>query len=113
MGEIADGLINGDFDFYTGEYLGRGLGFPRTHDRPLPWKNRSKKNPTNGVMIFLSRKGLTQNQQEAILRKYAELKNWDIQGKHFFRKISAKIGEDWPAFASWAGNYIAQQNKQK
>lgn len=30
MGEIADGLINGDFDMYTGEYLGRGQGFPRT-----------------------------------------------------------------------------------
>lgn len=30
MGDIADGLINGDFDFYTGEYLGEGQGFPRT-----------------------------------------------------------------------------------
>lgn len=30
MGEIADGLINGDFDSVTGEYLGEGMGFPRT-----------------------------------------------------------------------------------
>lgn len=30
MGEIADGLINGDFDYITGEYLGEGFGFPRT-----------------------------------------------------------------------------------
>lgn len=30
MGEMAEGLINGDFDFHTGEYLGEGGGFPRT-----------------------------------------------------------------------------------
>lgn len=30
MGDIADGLINGDFDEITGEYLGKGFGYPRT-----------------------------------------------------------------------------------
>lgn len=30
MGDIAEGLINGDFDQYTGEYIGRGGGFPRS-----------------------------------------------------------------------------------
>lgn len=29
MGEIADGLINGDFDELTGEYIGQGSGYPR------------------------------------------------------------------------------------
>lgn len=43
MGEIADGLINGDFDFYTGEYIGRGFGFPRTHNKSLPWESRRKR----------------------------------------------------------------------
>lgn len=33
MGEIADGIINGDFDSLTGEYIGEGYGFPRTRDR--------------------------------------------------------------------------------
>lgn len=41
MGEIADGLINGDFDFYTGEYLGRGFGIPRTKNNSLEWEKRS------------------------------------------------------------------------
>ena len=31
MGEIADSLINGEFDFITGEYIGEAVGFPRTH----------------------------------------------------------------------------------
>lgn len=30
MGEIADSLISGEFDFITGEYLGEAVGYPRT-----------------------------------------------------------------------------------
>lgn len=46
MGEIADGIINGDFDYVTGEYLGEGDGFPRTtqdlrKDKPKPNKGAS------------------------------------------------------------------------
>jgi len=33
MGEIADGIINGDFDSITGDYLGEGSGYPRTAQR--------------------------------------------------------------------------------
>lgn len=47
MGEIAEGLINGDFDFYTGEYIGRGYGFPRSSGFYYKRKNNPnyKKNP--------------------------------------------------------------------
>lgn len=31
MGEIAESLINGEFDYITGEYLGEAVGYPRTH----------------------------------------------------------------------------------
>ena len=59
MGEIADGLINGDFDFYTGEYLGRGGGFPRTGNKSLPWERGVKRdrthNPRKGVMMYIHR----------------------------------------------------------
>lgn len=34
MGEIADSLIDGEFDYITGEYLGPGVGYPRSiHDK--------------------------------------------------------------------------------
>lgn len=33
MGDIAEGLINGDFDEETGEYIGPGQGFPRSIQR--------------------------------------------------------------------------------
>lgn len=67
MGEIADSLINGDFDFHTGEYLGRGYGIPRTRDRSLPWEKRnkptckkdftlSKESAYNGVKNYINQK---------------------------------------------------------
>lgn len=33
MGVISEGILNGDFDCLTGEWLGEGSGFPRTTDR--------------------------------------------------------------------------------
>ena len=32
MGEIAEMMLNGDLDCYTGEYLGEGDGYPRSLD---------------------------------------------------------------------------------
>lgn len=57
MGEIAEGLINSDFDFFTGEYIGRGGGFPRSY-RGNVWERRRnspnyKKNPRRGVMNYI------------------------------------------------------------
>lgn len=31
MGDIADAILNGDFDSVTGEWIGEGDGFPRTY----------------------------------------------------------------------------------
>jgi hypothetical protein len=33
MGEIAESLINGEFDEITGEYIGKPCGYPRTQKR--------------------------------------------------------------------------------
>lgn len=39
MGDIAEGILNGDFDEVTGEYLGEGEGYPRTFMR-TKWPGR-------------------------------------------------------------------------
>jgi hypothetical protein len=105
MGEISDSLINGEFDFHTGEYIGRPVGYPRTLDGSLPWEKRRPQQPTNGVMNYLMKKGVRQHQVEEILRKYAEHKVWDISGKKFIRKCSAKIQLDWNGFCNWYAKY--------
>jgi len=52
MGDIADGLINGDFDCFTGEYLGEGHGYPRSHSQPIyRSKKWHKQNPKGGSYL--------------------------------------------------------------
>jgi hypothetical protein len=53
MGEIAEGLINGDFDSVTGEYLGEGGGFPRS--RSNYYKKRSRVQAGNNYQSNKSR----------------------------------------------------------
>jgi hypothetical protein len=61
MGDIVDSLLNGDFDFYTGEYIGRGYGVPRTKNKSLAWEvknfTESKDAAFKGVRHFLRNKG--------------------------------------------------------
>jgi hypothetical protein len=30
MGDISDSIIDGEFDYITGEYIGEAVGYPRT-----------------------------------------------------------------------------------
>lgn len=69
MGEIADGLINGDFCSETGEYLGEGLGFPRTSNGSFQWEI-SDKSKRNGIQKFLEDRGFKPNTHTEYVRKY-------------------------------------------
>lgn len=44
MAEIADGILNGDFDEQTGEWLGEGQGFPRSRYAHTPKKDKRSQN---------------------------------------------------------------------
>jgi len=75
MGDIADGLINGDFDFYTGEYLGEGDGFPRTTRRgkPVPvYSDKPDKDDKSWrrVIGFLSQQGIKQHLHPQVVIDY-------------------------------------------
>jgi len=44
MGDISDMMLDGTLDFYTGEYIGKGKGIPRTLDKSLPWEKNQLMN---------------------------------------------------------------------
>lgn len=95
MGEIADGLINGDFDSETGEYIGEGDGYPRTFENG----NRKKQhNHIFGIKNFLRQKG--ESNWQPIIHKYAQENGWSIENK----KIADNIQADFSAFAKWFKN---------
>lgn len=66
MGEIADAIIDGEFDMYTCEYLGPGVGYPRTRERTENFNNVDMK---YGIFKYLS--GIvTRTQRREILLSF-------------------------------------------
>lgn len=57
MGEIADAMIDGELDYITGEYIGRGVGYPRTMVRE--WKPQVSN--TSKVFALMFPKGNPHN----------------------------------------------------
>ncbi len=100
MGEIADDMINGDFDFFTGEYIGRGNGFPRTKNKTLPWES-SKVRSDNWKIVtaFLNKSGIKPHLHTEVMKSYAPiyyagkrpLKNACIQALKNFEKFKMFI----------------------
>lgn len=103
MGEIADGLIDGEFDFYTGEYLGKGVGFPRTRNGSLPWEKRknNKNNPRRGVIQYVHNSFAGKSHIPSaikIIKKYAAEVNLVFKTEEeMFQLISA----DFTSFVNW------------
>lgn len=111
MGEIADGLINGDFDFYTGEYLGRGDGFPRSKKGRIEFRNRGRrfrqnnftgKQKKQGVEFWLYDKGVKNAEiAHGIIREYVFYNDWQVPNKRFIQNACVKIQQNFPAFTKW------------
>ncbi len=66
MWDMADAILNGDFDEVTGEYLGEGQGFPRS----LHYENKKtyrKEDARFGVKNYIRSKGLKTQTQPIVL----------------------------------------------
>lgn len=97
MGEIAEGLVNGDFDYITGEYLGEGLGFPRTRhperkSQDLSWKK---------VCGYMGTAGIKKNMRPKVLMDYG----CTYTGKHPYRNACFEVLRDFDRFKKWLSNY--------
>jgi hypothetical protein len=106
MGEIADSIINGDFDCYTGEYIGRGFGIPRTHNKSLPWEKKdftqSKDVAFKGLSKYLQQK-LGISDITSIVNEYMP----DIERS--LKQKCLAIQKDFGKFVQW----INKNNKRK
>lgn len=115
MGEIADGLINGDFDFYTGEYIGRGYGIPRTKNKSLPWEQRNGKlgmvkNPKesayNGIKKYITQKWSGRKyipSVRSLIYEYFGESNFDIKER------CLDIQKDFGKFCQWVNKKLKDE----
>lgn len=90
MGEIADGLVNGDFDYITGEYIGRGIGIPRTRYSTRKSENLSWKR-VDGYMGTMQIKSHLRPQ---ILKEYG----CAYTGKHPYRNACFEALKNFDKF---------------
>lgn len=75
MGEIADILINGEFDYITGEYIGGAVWYPRTAHKKYKETHSYKQFRTIRKEIALRTKELIesgQNENGALNKARAE-----------------------------------------
>jgi hypothetical protein len=90
MGEIADGILRGDFDEVTGEYLGKGGGYPRTKYTPRKSDDLSWKRVT-GVM---STYGIKKHLHPQVLKDFG----CTYSGKHPLRNACFEALKDFERF---------------
>lgn len=115
MGEISDMMINGEMDFFTGEYIGRGKGYPRTLDNSLPWERgyNKKSGAYGGIVNFCMQKGKTQSKANDIIKRYGReflnihtpkvtgSTNWKEVVMPKILEISELIQKDFNSFRIW------------
>jgi hypothetical protein len=68
MGEIADMMIDGTLDYITGEYIGKGGGYPRTTQKE--WREYEKNNKWRTVLHFLWSKKIKSHMHPQVFKDY-------------------------------------------
>lgn len=112
MGETADAMIDGQFDYITGEYIGPGVGYPRTINGKIYKRKRgqrffrtggfSDQEKINGVHMWLEDKGvLNQQARIDIVKIWYTEKNPTHPNKKWFSRACILIQEDFPEFMNW------------
>ena len=94
MGEIADALINGDFDFYTGEWLGEGEGFPRSMYGNIFKTRKSQDLSWRKVVGFMNNSGIKSHLHPQVFKDYG----CKYSGKRPLRNACFEILKDFNKF---------------
>jgi len=106
MGEIAEGLINGDFDFYTGEYLGSGKGFPRSkYGNPLQTR-KSEDLSWKKVTGFMNNAGIKQHLHPQVLKDYG----CNYSGKKPLRNACFEVLKNFEKFKEFVSSWSVAQH---
>lgn len=99
MGEIAEGLLDGTFDMYTGEYIGEGCGYPRTmEDDYTPQEKKS------GVMSYLGGKGFSRGQRRELLLSFYGEQSDQVSNE----TLCVHASDNWRKFVKFVNKKITQ-----
>ncbi len=102
MGEMVDAMIDGELDFYTGEYIGPGVGYPRSRNGRVNFRSNHPGHASKayiGVATFLKPRSKAEIRQ--VIIAYAQSRGVETP-PHFSPKGYAReIQKDWVRFANF------------
>lgn len=106
MGDIADGLINGDFDCETGEYLGEDYGFLRTFNTPKPKYSHKTfpKGQINATKNYLKQYMKKQFMHEYCLNALKHItpkNNYENTHNWGWKKVASLVQDNWDSFVKY------------
>jgi len=105
MGEMADSLIDGEFDYITGEYIGPGCGFPRTRivsrkSEDVSWKR---------VTGYMSTHGIKPHLHPKVIKEFGV----PYTGKHPLRNACFMVLNDFDRFKEFVKRYKELEDESK
>ncbi|MDD3038637.1 hypothetical protein [Bacteroides sp.] len=105
MGEIADSLISGEFDYITGEYLGEQVGYPRTRAYGRrEYTSPVEKKPTSKANVCISNmckdRGFDNRKKVELVAKFLHSKGYKQLPNlsHQYKIIHSQYKNDFKRF---------------
>lgn len=109
MGEIADMMIDGTLDYQTGEYLGEGMGFPRTRN------SRRHRQPDSvfGVRNYLSRFNIHKSEMyDHCFGFYLEVSGKENKGCKSWASVATFVQEHWSEFVKYSDGNLERKHSR-
>ena len=106
MGDVADMILDGILDEQTGEYLGPGVGYPRTRNSNYEYSERQQK---LGILSYLRGKGVRKRiEQTEMITSF--LDSIDVKHSNLSKdKMCSIISQDFQKFASFCNKKFRNQ----
>lgn len=92
MGDIADSIINGEFDQYTGEYLGEGCGYPRSA-KDMRGELRNKEKYAKSTSAIRKELAILIQEKHKACGPDTKLRNKAIEDAR--QEMNTKYGKGW------------------
>jgi len=111
MGQYAEDLLDGVFDSVTGEYIGEGVGYPRTVTNP----RRSQQMAVSGITKYIAKQQIKEETSAVVVKYFqyllsiGEVSKREEQTK--WRDKCERIQQDFGQFRLWLINVYKKQPK--
>lgn len=108
MGEIAEMMLDGTLDQYTGEYIGEPVGYPRSkHGNIQPKKSEDLS--WRKVVNYITSCNIKPHKHPEVLKSYG----CRYTGRHPLRNACFEVLRDFEKFKLFVRNYALDHKEEQ